>query len=185
MEYFRDAATVLDRLAEDPPEEIRQLVDDMFNVWDRGGTVVSFGNGGSASDSIHFTTELVAKMYDEPIQKPALSLNTNPSSLTAISNDWSFDEVFKKQVEAIVKPVDLVIGISTSGNSRNVNMGLRAAREIGAFCYGMTGRSGGKMTTLNVSLIKMPSDETPHIQQAHVSCLHWVCHEVDRRLNET
>lgn len=183
MDYFQRAGQVMSNLADSPPDNLRTVPDALFSAWDRGGKVVSFGNGGSASDSLHFTTELVARMKKEPIQRPAVSFSSSPSTLTAISNDWSFEEVFSRQVESLVTSDDVVIGISTSGNSENVIRALETARELGAKCFGMTGKDGGRMAALDADLIRVPADETAHVQEAHIACLHWICQQVDDRLN--
>ena len=183
MNYFERAGQIMTDLAEAPPESLKTVPDALFSAWDQGGKVVSFGNGGSASDTLHFTTELVARMKEEPIQRPAVSLAESPSTLTAVSNDWSFEEVFQRQVESLVTSDDVVIGISTSGNSENVIRGLETARDRRAKCIGLTGEAGGRMADLDIDLIRVPAEETAHVQEAHIACLHWICEQVDRRLN--
>lgn len=163
--------------------ELNRLVESIFECWDDSGKVVSFGNGGSASDSLHFTTELVARMKDEPIQQPAISLNANPSNLTAIANDWSFDRVFSKQVKAVCNRNDLLLGISTSGNSENVCRALKVGQTMGTTNFGLTNQNGGTLSTMDVELIRVPAEQTSHVQEAHIACLHYVCSEIDRRLN--
>lgn len=182
-EYFTEAARVFDRLAANRPPELEDFVEAIFSAWSAGGRVVSFGNGGSATDSLHFTTELVAKFDEAPIHRPAISLAASPSTLTATGNDWSFEELFSRQIEAQVTDSDVLLGISTSGNSSNVIKGLRAGREIGARCFGLTGESGGRMAELDLELIRVPAEATAHVQEAHISCLHWICRQVDNRLN--
>lgn len=184
MDYFSNVADVMQRLADNPPDGLERLVEALFRSWENGGKVVSFGNGGSATDSLHFTTELVARMKEEPIQRPAVSLVGSPSTLTAVSNDWSFEEVFEKQVESMVEEGDVVVGISTSGNSENVLCGIRRAKELGASCFALTGETGGKMSDLDAELIRVPTSETSHVQEAHIACLHWVCSKVDERINQ-
>lgn len=182
--YFERARDVLDALAEDPPEALDDFVEAVLSCWNRGGRVVSFGNGGSAADSLHFTAELVGRFKEQPLSRPALSLTANTSVLTALSNDWDYEEVFARQVEALVTDSDVVLGISTSGNSENVIQGLRAARDRGAVCFGLTGRDPGKMRTLDVQLIRVPAKRTSHVQEAHQVCLHRVCEVLDRRVND-
>jgi len=183
MTYFQRSAEAIERLAESPPESLEPFLESMFETWEEGGKVVSFGNGGSATDSLHFTTELVARMKEAPIQRPAMSLVGSPSNLTAVSNDWSFEEVFEKQVESMVGASDTVLGISTSGNSENVYRGLEEAQSLGARCFGLTGRNGGRLANLDISLIRVPVEETSVVQEAHITCLHAICERVDRRLN--
>ncbi len=181
--YFQEAAGVLEKMAENSPGELSLLPEKIFECWRRGGRVLSFGNGGSAADSLHFTTELVARFRSEPIGKPAISLNTNQCSITAIANDWDFTEVFSRQVAAQATGEDVLIGISTSGNSENVIRGLEKGIRKGCECFGLTGQTGGRMADLDINLITVPSRRTAHIQQAHAACLHWVCDQIDRQLN--
>jgi len=185
MDYFAELQKLISRMCEEPPAGLDRLVESIFQCWEQSGKVVSFGNGGSASDSLHFTTELVARMKDEPIQRPAISLNASPSNMTAIANDWSYDQVFSKQVEALCNREDLLLGISTSGNSENVCRALTTGTSMGTTNFGLTGQSGGKFSSMNVELIRVPSKETSHIQEAHIACLHYVCSEIDRTLNRS
>lgn len=183
-EYFGEIRDLLDRLAENPPDGLDALSESILEAWDNGGKVVSFGNGGSASDSLHFTTELVARFDDDPIHKPAVSFCANPSTLTATANDWSFDEIFSRQVRAQVTSDDVVLGISTSGNSRNVIKGLEAAAELSARTFGLTGAGECKLSHIDARRIVVPSRKTSHIQEAHIACLHYVCDVIDRTLNK-
>jgi phosphoheptose isomerase len=182
--YINETAKVVTELASDPPVELEQFVAAAFKSWESGGKVVSFGNGGSATDSLHFTTELVARFREKPIHRPAISLCGSPSSLTAIANDWSFEELFSRQVKAQVTENDLLLGISTSGNSPNVIRGLQAGLKKNATCFVLTGRSGGKMASISgLELIRVPSETTAHIQVAHISCLHAICDRIDTKIN--
>ncbi len=182
-DYFSEASKTFDRLAETMPAGLVELRDAILQTWEEGGKVISFGNGGSATDSLHFTTELVAKFNVKPIQRPALSLSASPSTLTAVSNDWSFEEVFSRQVKALGNAKDVFVGISTSGNSPNVLRGLKAALEVGGRTFGLTDAEGGKLQKLDVELINVPATRTAHVQEAHIACLHWVCDQIDRKLN--
>lgn len=183
-EYFAEIRDVFDRLAEDPPDGLDELAHGILEAWENGGQVVSFGNGGSASDSLHFTTELVARFDQDAIHKPAVSFCANPSTLTAVSNDWSFEEVFSRQVRAQVSSEDLVLGISTSGNSENVVRGLKAAANCDAKTFGLTGAGECKLSHIEARRIVVPSPRTSHIQEAHIACLHYVCGVIDRTLNK-
>ncbi|MFP4686576.1 MAG: SIS domain-containing protein [bacterium] len=182
--YLRDTAQVIACLADEPPAELRQFVEAAFVCWDNGGKIVSFGNGGSATDSLHFTTELVARFRKKPIHRPAISLAASPSSLTAIANDWSFEELFSRQVEAQVTENDLLLGISTSGNSPNVIHALKTGLQKNAVCFGLVGASGGEMAEIpGLKLIRVPSSITAHIQVGHIACLHAICDKIDLRIN--
>lgn len=183
-DYFGRVSSVMDELTADPPSELDEFSEAILTAWENGGKVVSFGNGGSAADSMHFTTELVARFDSESIHKPAISLACNASTLTAIANDWSFEEVFARQVRAQVDPEDVVLGISTSGDSKNVIEGLKAAHERGAGTFGLTGNTASKFDTLPIVRISVPSSITSHIQEAHIVCLHYVCDLIDQTLNK-
>lgn len=179
--YFQEAGKVFERLAADPPVELERFIETLLESWETGGKLLCFGNGGSAADSIHFTTELVHRFREGPLQKPALSLSTNTSSLTAIPNDWSYEEVFSCQVHALAQPEDVLLGITTSGNSSNVVNGLKAGQEIGASCFGLTGASSGRLGTLEAcEVISVPARSTSHAQEAHIACLHYVCLCIDQ-----
>jgi D-sedoheptulose 7-phosphate isomerase len=181
--YFERSAGVLEQLAEDQPPELDELVESVITAWDRGGKVVSCGNGGSATDSQHFTTELVARFKNHSIHKPAISLVSNPATLTAVSNDWNYEQVFSRQLEAYLQPEDVFLAISTSGNSENVLNAMNRACEVGARRFALTGVKGGQLLNKKCTLIAVPSEETAHIQEAHAACLHYVCSRIDDRLN--
>lgn len=182
--YFERTAGVMEKLAADCPSELDELVEAVITAWDRGGKLVSCGNGGSAADSQHFTTELVARFKDQSIHKPAISLVSNPSTLTAISNDWNYEDVFSRQLEAQLRPEDVFLGISTSGNSENVLNAMNRACEIGARRFALTGQNGGQLMKKQCTVIAVPSEITAHIQEAHAACLHYVCSRIDERLHK-
>ena len=144
-----------------------------------GRTVYLMGNGGSACDCQHFAAELVGRFQKERQAMASVALTTDTSILTALANDYGFDVVYSRQVEALVRSGDVVVGISTSGNSLNILKGLEKAREQGAFTVGMTGRSGGKMKDLCDVCIRIPSDVTARIQEAHLLVEHLVCQRLE------
>lgn len=137
-----------------------------------GNKIVFFGNGGSASDSQHLATEMSVKLKDDRAPIAGLALTTDTSALTAIGNDYGFDHLFERQIRALGRPGDIAVGISTSGNSENVNRGLVAAREVGMVATGLSGRDGGKMIDLCDPLIIVPSNITAHIQEMHITIGH-------------
>lgn len=137
-----------------------------------GNKIVFFGNGGSASDAQHLATEMSVKLKDDRAPIAGLALTTDTSALTAIGNDYGFDYLFERQVLALGKPGDIAVGISTSGNSENVNRALVAAAEIGMVPMGLTGRDGGKMAPLCDPALIIPSDITAHIQEMHITLGH-------------
>jgi len=144
-----------------------------------GRTIYLMGNGGSACDCQHFAAELVGRFQKERQAMAAVALTTDTSILTALANDYSFEVVFSRQVEALVRPGDLVVGISTSGNSPNIMKALATANERGAVTVGLTGRSGGKMKALCDICICIPSDVTARIQEAHLLVEHLVCQRIE------
>jgi D-sedoheptulose 7-phosphate isomerase len=148
----------------------------------QGHKVLLFGNGGSAADAQHIAAELMGRYRRERAGWPALALTVNTSALTAIGNDYSFEAVFSRQVEALGSPGDVVIGISTSGNSDNVLRALEAAKARGIATIGLTGRSGGKMKGSSDYCLCVSSDETARIQEGHILVGHIVCEIVEQAL---
>jgi D-sedoheptulose 7-phosphate isomerase len=147
-----------------------------------GGKVLVFGNGGSAADAQHIAAELVGRYKLERPGLPALALTVNTSVLTAVGNDYSFDQVFARQVQALGVRGDVAIGISTSGNSANVALALQAARSRGMVTVGMTGSSGGKLKSQADFCLRVPSEQTPRIQECHILLAHIVCDFVEAEL---
>jgi len=147
----------------------------------QGGKVFFFGNGGSAADAQHLAAEFTGRFLIERRPLPGLALTVNTSSLTAIGNDYSFDLVFARQIEALGRPGDVAIGISTSGNSPNVLRAIEAARKLEMVSVGLTGR-GGKLASVAEHCIRIPSDSTPRIQEAHILTGHILCEIVDSQL---
>jgi D-sedoheptulose 7-phosphate isomerase len=164
-------------------EQCIPIIEDVFSkllqtIMD-GGKVVLFGNGGSAADAQHLAAELVIRYKKNRRALPAIALTTDTSILTAHSNDFDFDTVFSRQVEALVKGEDMVIGLSTSGNSKNVINGIEVAKNIGATTIAMTGKSGGLLSNIADICIKVPSTETARIQEAHILIGHWLCASIE------
>jgi len=145
--------------------ELSKLVNSSLKS---GGKILLFGNGGSAADAQHIAAEFVGKYLIERRALPAIALTTNTSSLTAIGNDYGFERVFERQVQALCSEKDVVIGISTSGNSPNVLLGMKAAKKKGAITVGLTGRKGGRLSKSVDLAIRVPSDSTPRIQESHI-----------------
>ena len=145
----------------------------------QGHKIVWCGNGGSAADSQHLAAELVGHFRRPRSPLASIALTTNTSVLTAIANDFSFDEVFERQVDAVCQPGDVVVGISTSGNSRNVCAALRKARELGASTVAMTGKTGGRLVGFADVCIRVPSCNPARIQEAHILYGHMLCEWVE------
>lgn len=147
-----------------------------------GHKVILFGNGGSAADAQHIAAELVGRYKLQRPALPALALTTDTSALTAIGNDYGYAAVFARQVEAHARPGDVVIAISTSGNSPSVLEGVAVARRQGAITIGLTGGDGGRLLAAVDQCIVVPSTQTPHIQQAHITIGHIICDLVEQAL---
>lgn len=159
--------------------EIAEMVSEALR---NGKKLLLFGNGGSAADAAHIAAELVGKYQRERRGLPALALTGNLSSLTAVGNDYGFDCIFSRQVEAFGVAGDIAIGISTSGDSENVLRAMKTAREKQMTTVGMTGRTGGRLKSSVDYCLAVPSDETPRVQECHIMLGHIVCDLVERVL---
>ena len=144
-----------------------------------GGKVLFCGNGGSAADSQHLAAELTGRYLQDREPLAAVSLTVDTSALTAIANDYSYDEVFSRQVRGLGRAGDVLVGISTSGNSRNVVAALEAARALGMRTVGLTGAAGGRMKELCDVCLCVPSTDTPRIQEMHIAAGHMLCELVE------
>ena len=140
-----------------------------------GNKLIAFGNGGSAADAQHFAAELSGRYKKERKALAGIAISTDTSALTAIGNDYGFDVVFSRQVEAIAKSGDVLFGISTSGNSANVLNAFESGKNLGCKCIGLSGKGGGKMNALSDINLVIPSDNTPRIQEAHILVIHTLC----------
>lgn len=159
--------------------DILRFADVCRQALQGGHKVLFMGNGGSAADSQHFAAELVGRFQKERRGLPGIALTTDTSILTAVGNDYGFDQVFARQVEALATPGDVVVGLSTSGNSPNVVQALEAAKELGAIAVGMAGRSGGKLAAICDICLKVPADVTARVQEGHILIGHIVCELID------
>ncbi|AJF61473.1 putative phosphoheptose isomerase [archaeon GW2011_AR15] len=146
----------------------------------RGNKILIFGNGGSAADSQHIAAELVGRYKLERKGLPAIALTTDSSILTAVSNDYDYNRVFSRQVEALASPSDILLGISTSGNSQNVLNAFARGKEIGTVNISLTGRDGGKLKAMSDYNINCPAKETARIQECHMTAYHIICELVER-----
>jgi D-sedoheptulose 7-phosphate isomerase len=162
-------------------ERIASLMSDAILA---GKKIVWCGNGGSAADAQHLAAELVGRFLRERRGLPSIALTTNTSILTAVGNDLGYDQVFSRQVEALCVAGDVLVGISTSGNSRNVCAALETAQGIGVRTIAFTGEGGGQMTRLAEVTLAIPSLETPRIQEAQILCGHMICDYIERSVVE-
>ncbi|MCS7224920.1 MAG: SIS domain-containing protein [Armatimonadetes bacterium] len=179
LQTIRSSAEVL-FLCEQIADEVARLSELLIERLRNGGTVFTFGNGGSAAEAVHFTGELVGRFRRERRSLPAVALVSDLSTLTAIGNDYGYEQIFARQVEALVKAGDLVIGLSTSGTSVNVLEGLQAAKRRGATTVLLTSQRCSAAVLGADLLLRVPTDETARAQEAHLVILHYLCEEVDR-----
>jgi D-sedoheptulose 7-phosphate isomerase len=156
--------------------------DALIAAYRAGRKALFFGNGGSAADAQHLAAEFVGRYLLERSPLPALALHVNTSAVTAIANDYGYEQVFARQLQALAVTGDVAVGISTSGNSQSVTEALTVAREMGVFTIGLTGASGGRMRELVDVLIAAPSNETPRIQECHILVGHALCDAVEQAL---
>ena len=183
-QQIKDSSTTISACHEQS-ELIAQISSLVIAAFRNGHKLFLFGNGGSASDAEHIATELSGRFKLERPSLPALSLTANTSTLTAIANDYGFEMLFSRQLEGLANTGDVVIGISTSGNSPNVINGLKFAKSIGATTIAMTGKSGGKLIEFADYCLCIPSDDTPRIQEAHILIGHILCDLVEKDLFES
>ncbi len=180
--FVTDSHDVQSKFFEENRTEIVKVADLIAERLRDGGKILFFGNGGSAADAQHMAAEFVGRFIPDRPALPALSLATDTSVLTALGNDYGYDRVFARQIEALGNDGDTAVAISTSGNSPNVMEGIDAARARGLYTLGFTGESGGKMSGRVDALFRVPSRITPRIQEAHILLGHVLCELVDRSL---
>lgn len=164
---------------------LAQLAVILSDALQQGKKILVFGNGGSAADAQHFAAELVGRFKMERKGLTAIALTTDTSVLTALANDYGFEKIFARQVEALAQPDDVLIGITTSGNSPNVLAAFEQGRRVGARLVAFTGATGGRLVQeKDVLLLRAPSDNTPRIQEIHGLWIHVLCELVEKRLFE-
>jgi D-sedoheptulose 7-phosphate isomerase len=161
---------------------IGEAVIAIVEAFRAGKKLLVYGNGGSSADAQHICGELVGRFLKERRGLPAIALTDNPAILTAWGNDYKFDSVFERQVEALGQPGDVAWGISTSGNSPNVVLAHRAAKQLGITTIGMTGLGGGQLASLSDILLPAPVSETPRIQEIHLVTYHTICAAIEDEL---
>lgn len=181
---LKEAAEVAGNIVSDVDFQQRfdQTVEHFCACFSKGGKVLFCGNGGSAADAQHIAAELSGRFYKDRDPLNAEALHVNTSYLTAVANDYSFDEVYARLIRAQGQPGDVLVAISTSGNSANVLRAALEARAQGMIVIGMTGRTGGKLAEHCDLLLNIPSDNTPRIQEFHISVGHTICELVEERL---
>lgn len=152
----------------------------LVSAYRAGHKALFFGNGGSAADAQHLAAEFVGRYLRQRSPLPALALSANSSAVTAIANDYGYEQVFARQLQALAAPGDVAVAISTSGNSSSVIEGVICARQLGLFTIALTGASGGRLRGLVDALIRAPSEETPRVQECHILVGHALCDAVEQ-----
>ena len=183
-DYLGESTAVLEAARSAIGQDVMDhAIDAVCTAFRQGKPFLVCGNGGSASDAMHITGELVGRFLKERRPYRAICLSCNPSVITAWANDYSYDEVFSRQVEAYGEPGAVLLGISTSGKSRNVVVAFEKAREMQMTVIAMTGEGGGTMGPLSHHLLAAPSSSTPLIQQTHLCLYHYLCAMVECRMS--
>jgi D-sedoheptulose 7-phosphate isomerase len=179
---MRQGIEVKERLLREGLGAIVHLALLLVDTFRAGHKVILFGNGGSAADAQHVAGELIGRFLINREALPAIALTTDTSVLTAVGNDFGFDQVFARQVRALAQSGDVAVGISTSGNSPNVLLAIQAAKELGAATVGVSGANGGRLRELADVCLCVPSEHTPAAQEAQIAIWHAVCDVVEREL---
>jgi D-sedoheptulose 7-phosphate isomerase len=179
---LEESAAVKREIAQHLSDVIAKAARLILEAYKVGGKVLLIGNGGSAADAQHIAAELVGRFKLERVGLPAMALTTNTSILTALANDYGYDSVFSRQLEVLASERDVLIAITTSGTSPNILKGVEMAHSKGATVIGLTGKSGGKLKDIADLVIRVPSDDTARIQEAHITIGHIICRLVETRL---
>lgn len=170
------------QMLEQNVSQIAQIAELLSQTITAGGKILIAGNGGSAADAQHIAGELIGRFLHDRAPIPAIALSTDTSVLTCVANDYSFDQVFVRQVDALINPNDLFWAISTSGNSPNILLAAESAKNRNATVIAFTGRTGGQLTALTDVLFTAPADRTDRIQELHILAYHIICQLVEQRL---
>jgi len=183
-QIFNNSIDVKKKILANPEfvAKIEKSISVIVSALKNGNKIIFCGNGGSAADAQHLTAEFTGRFYKERTPLAALCLNTNVSSLTAIANDYSYDDVFLRQTIALAKKGDVLVGITTSGNSKNIIKSFEYAKANEIATIALTGESGGKIKDLADILLDVPSSDTPRIQESHITIGHIICELVEKDL---
>jgi len=183
-QYFIESAEIKQKFIEQNEQKLQKVIDLILKALKTGNKLLIAWNWWSAADAQHWAAELIGRYKLERKSLPAIALTTDTSILTAIWNDYGFDQIFERQVEWLWNEWDIFIGISTSWNSENVIRAIRKAKEKGLITIGLTGKWGGKMDEIvDINLI-VPSNNTPRIQECHMTIYHTICEEVEKGITE-
>jgi len=182
LNCFREGTKIKEQFVRESLASLAAVIKTMVQALERGNKLLLFGNGGGAADAQHIAAEFVNRISMERPPLPAISLVTDASVLTSISNDYSFSEVFAKQIKALGKAGDIAVGISTTGESANVVRAFEVAREIGIITVALTGHNGGTIAEMADHTLIVPSSKTPRIQEVHITIGHVICEMVEHLL---
>ena len=182
-DVLQDSISVKERILENQIDIIQKVVFLVISCLKRDGKIFFFGNGGSAADSQHLASEFVGRFQKERNPLPAISLTTDTSVITSLSNDYNFEIVFARQIEALGERGDLAIGITTSGKSKNVILGLKKAKEMDLKTIALTGEGGKNLKEIADICLVIPSNKTCRIQEAHITIGHIICELVEKELS--
>jgi D-sedoheptulose 7-phosphate isomerase len=181
---LRDTAGLLERVAEEMAPQIAQVAAEAVSCLRGGGKIALCGNGGSASQAQHLAGELVGRFRRERRAYAALALNTDTAILTAIGNDYGYEEVFRRQVEGLLKPGDMLVALSTSGDAENILRAVEEARRRGVVTIGLTGQSGGRLAGVADLCLRVPHAQTSTVQEAHLAIGHLLCDLIEQGMAE-
>lgn len=179
---LKESIEVKNQVIKNIVPQIGQAAKLMIEALKLGNKIIYFGNGGSAADAQHLAAELVGRYLKDRKAMPAIALSTNTSILTCLSNDFGFETIFARQIEGLASKGDVAFGISTSGNSKNVLVGLEKAKEIGCKTIGLLGCDGGRIAGVADLAITIPSKSTPRIQESHITIGHILCGLIETEL---
>ncbi|MDK9717097.1 MAG: D-sedoheptulose 7-phosphate isomerase [Trichlorobacter sp.] len=179
---LQDHQALFQKIESELAAPIARLAERLIETFSIGNKLLIMGNGGSAADAQHFAGEIVSRFRMERPGLPAIALSTDTSIITAIGNDYGFERIFSRQIEALAVPGDAVIGISTSGNSANILKALEVAREAGCTTIGLLGKDGGSIKQVCDIPLIIPSNDTPRVQEGHITVIHILCDLIEQGL---
>lgn len=184
IEQLQESAELKRKMAESMIDSIKEAAEVVIRVLRSGGKVLLCGNGGSAADSQHIAAEFVGRFRFDRKAMPAIALTTDTSILTAVGNDYGYEEVFRRQVEALGKKGDVLIGISTSGQSQNIVRAMEKAKELGMVTIALVGSKKGPMSEISDITVSVPSMDSPRIQEGHITFGHILCDLVEKTISQ-
>jgi len=182
IKSLKESIILQERIIDSLIKEISNAAQRIILAIEENNKILIFGNGGSAADAQHFAAELIGRFKKNRNPLPAIALTTDTSILTSIGNDYGFSDIFSRQVEGLAKVKDVLIGISTSGNSINVLKAIKKGKEIGCFSIALLGKDGGIIKEVTDLAIIVPSYDTPRIQEAHITIIHIICDLIEHNL---